>query len=145
MVAEWVRKTFGDVKVKTNVRLGRVQPRNEQGQFSEDELTLLGAFRRFVDAVVWLPDRLILVEAALRAEPGKLSQLELYETLVSQTPELQDSLHLDVQKILLTCIEDPAVSALARSKGILPVVFTPSFFDEWFETLSPRKQRPTRS
>ena len=141
MIGEWVRSSFGDVKVQTNVRLGRIQPRAPGGTYSEDELTMLGVWRRFVDAIVYLPDRLLLVEAVMRADPGKLSQLELYAELVDQTEELKDYLHLQRQLVLLYCIQDPAVDVLAQRKGILSIRFVPSFFDEWFSTLRPRKQR----
>jgi hypothetical protein len=141
MVGEWVSSSFGDVRYQTNVRLGRIQARADDGTFSADEKTMLGVWRRFVDALVWLPDRLLLVEAGLRADPGKLAQLELYETLLPQTEELRDSLHLPVQKILLYCIEDPAVNALARVKHILPIRFVPSFYEEWLQTLPARKRR----
>lgn len=141
MVGEWVGATFGDVKYQTNVRLGRLQPRSDDGTFTYDEKVMLGVWRRFVDALVWLPDRLLLVEAGMREDPGKLSQLELYETLLPQTEELRDSLELPVQKVLLYCIEDPAVNALARQKHILPIRFVPSFYDEWLRTLPARMRR----
>jgi hypothetical protein len=141
MVGEWVSRTFGDVRYQTNVRLGKIQPRTAGGQFTEEELSMTGVWRRFVDAVVWLPDRLILVEAALRADPGKLGQLELYRTLVPQTPELQDYRKLPIQLVFVYCIEDPAVNSLARVKGILPVLFLPTFYEEWLSTLPARKKR----
>lgn len=141
MIGEWVSQTFGDVEWRTNVRLGRIQPRAPDGTYSPDELRALGVWRRFVDAVVILPDRLLLVEAVMRADPGKLSQLKLYELLLPQTPELEEHLQLPVQKVLLYCIEDPAVTALARLDDILPVRFVPSCFDAWWQTLRPRDKR----
>lgn len=141
MVGEWARATFGDVKVQTNVRLGRVQPRASDGRYSEDELALLGVWRRFVDAIVYLPDRLLIVEATMRADPGKLAQLELYESLLNQTPELEPYRQLPKQLVLLYCIEDPAVNVLAERKGVLALRFVPSFFDEWWSKLRGRDQR----
>jgi len=141
MVGEWVSSSFGDVRYQTNVRVGRIQPRADDGTYDRDELAMLGVWRRFVDAIVYLPDRLLLVEAVMRADPGKLAQLELYERLLPQTLELQDYLHLPVQKVLLYCIQDPALELLAKEKGILAIRFTPSFFDEWFNKLRGRHQR----
>lgn len=141
MIGEWLRSTFPGVQYKTQVRLGKIQPRNAGGQFSKDELALLGVHRRFVDAIVWLPDRLILIEACMRADPGKLSQLDLYERLLPQTPELKEWSHLKIQKLLLYCIRDPVVDLMAKDHDILTVVFVPSFFDQWFSTLRPRHKR----
>lgn len=145
MVGEWVASTFGDVRFQTNVRVGRIQPRAPDGTYSEDELVMLGVWRRFVDAIVYLPDRLLLVEAVMRADPGKLSQLRLYEKLVPQTPELQEHLDKPIQKVLLYCIQDPAVDVLAKEDGILPIRFVPSFFDAWYEKLRGRDKRAPRS
>lgn len=144
-VGEWVSRTFGDVEYRTNVRVGRVQPRAADGTYTAEEERLLGVWRRFVDAIVILPDRLLLVEAGMREDPGKLSQLKLYERLLPQTPELQEHLHLRVQKIILYCIQDTAVDALAIEEDVTPILYVPTFFDEWFSKLAPRKQRAPRN
>lgn len=145
MIGEWVAQTFPDAEWQTNVRLGSLIPRNKQGRFTVEELRLLGVWRRRVDAIVYLPDRLLLVEAVLRSQPGKISTLNLYEMLVPQTPELRPYRDLPVQKVLLYCIEDPVLNILAQKDDILPIQFVPSFFDEWFEKLARRKRRAPRS
>lgn len=141
MIGEWLAKTFPDVRWQSNVRLGRIQPRGDHGHFTPDEAKMLGLWRRRIDAIVYLPDRLLLVEAILRAQPGKIAVLKLYENLVAQTPELREFWHLPTQKVLLYAIEDPALVALAREEKILPIHFMPSFFDEWFAGLAGRAKR----
>lgn len=145
MISEWVAKSFPAARWQTNVRLGKPQPRNADGQYSADELTLLGCWRRRVDAIVVLEDRVLLVEAILRADPGKVSILKLYEKLVPQTPELAEFGHLPIQKVLLYAIEDPVLNVVARDEGILPIQFVPSFFDQWFSKLRGRDKRTPRS
>ena len=145
MITEWVAASFGDVRWATNVRLGPLQPRNSQGQYTKDELRLLGVWRRRIDALVFLPDRLLMVEAVLRSNPGKLSVLALYERLLPQTPELREWWAFPVQKVLLYVIEDPVVNILAEERNILPIQFVPSFFDEWFNKLRAREQRASQS
>lgn len=145
MIGEWVAQSFPDAEWSTNVRLGTLTPRDYHGRFTQEELRLLGVWRRRVDAVVILPDRLLLVEAVLRSQPGKLSTLQLYERLVPQTPELAAYSHLRVQLVLLYVIEDPCLTLLAQEQGILPIQFVPSFFDEWFAKLARREQQPSRS
>jgi len=144
MIGEWVAQTFPDVEWQTNVRLGTLTPRDEYGRFSHAELELLGVWRRRADAIVYLPDRLLLVESVLRAHPGKLAMLQLYERLIPQTPELEQYKHLLVQKVLLYVIEDPTLTIMAQQQGILTIQFVPSFFDEWFATLRPRDKRASR-
>lgn len=141
MVSEWVSQTFPDARYSTNVRVGRIQPRLPDGKYDHNEARMLGLWRRRIDAIVFLPDRLLLVEAILRVNPGKLSVLKLYERLVAQTPELAEFSHLPIQKILLYAIEDPTLNVIAREEGILPVRFVPSFFEEWWEKLVRRHRR----
>jgi len=145
LISEWVSRTFPDVRFSTNFRLGPIQPRAPDGTYDADELKALGVWRRRIDAVVYLEDRLLLVEAILRADPGKLAVLELYEKLVPQTPELVEFNHLPIQKVLLFCIEDPIITILAKQKDILAIQYVPSFFNEWFKLLRERSKRPSQS
>lgn len=145
MVGEWVSQTFPHARYQTQVRLGRIQPRNSDGKFSPGEKRMLGLWRRRIDCVVFLQDRLLLVEAILRAQPGKITVLKLYEKLVSQTPELSEFHHLPIQKVLLYAIEDPVLLDLAREEGILPIRFVPRWYDEWLATLRPRERRASLS
>lgn len=145
MLSEWVARTFGDVEWRTHVHLGPHIPRNGEGRFSDEELRLLGVWRRWADAIVFLRDRLVLVEAVMAAHPGKLSTLALYEKLLPQTPELREYVALPVQKVMLYVLEDPVLNILAREQNILPIQFVPSFFDEWFAKLRHRDRRTPRS
>jgi len=141
MVGEWVSQTFPDARYSTNVRVGRRQPRLPDGTYDREEAKMLGLWRRRIDALVFLPDRLLLVEAILRADPGKVTILKLYQRLVPQTPELAEYHHLPIQKVLLYAIEDPTLNVIAREEGILPIRFVPSFFEEWFDNLRGRDKR----
>ncbi len=144
-VGEWVTKTFPHARYQTQVRLGRIQPRAPDGQFTVEEKRMLGLWRRRIDCIVFLPDRLLLVEAVLRALPGKLMVLKLYEKLVRQTPELSEYHDLPIQKILLYAIEDPVLLVIAREEGITPIRFVPRWYDEYLATLRPRDRRASLS
>ena len=145
MIGEWLSKTFPDARYQTRVRLGQTEPRLPDGRYTPEEVKYLGVWRRYVDAIVFLSDRLLLIEAVLRAHPGKLSILKLYERLIPHTPELAEWSHLPIQKVLLYAIEDPVLTMMAKEEGTLAVQFVPSFFDRWFETLRGRDQRAPES
>jgi hypothetical protein len=145
MIGEWLGQTFPQAPYKTQCRLGKIQPRLPNGTFGPDEEAMLGRWRRYVDAVVFLEDRLLLVEAVMKADPGKVSILELYEMLVPDTPELQPYKDLPIQKVLLFAIEDPWLTKLCERKGILAVHFVPSNFEQWYEKLPQRARRPSRA
>jgi hypothetical protein len=145
MIGEWVSRTFGDVEWRTQVRLGPIQPRLPDGTWTEEEGRMLGRWRRYVDAVVILPDRLLVVEACMMADAGKISILQLYKMLVPQTPELAEYKDLPIQMVFLYAVEDRNLSELARQQGILPVHFVPSNFESWFNKLAARAKRPPQT
>ena len=142
---EWMTRTYSDAEWQTNVQLGPIQPRNELGQFTQGELTMLGVWRRRIDALVYLPDRLVMIEAVMRSNPGKLAILELYRRLIPQTPELAKFWDFDVDLVLLYVIRDPIVNEIARERNIIPIQYVPVWFLDWFKSLLPRQRQTSQS
>ena len=141
MVSEYLAQTYPADPYQTHVRLGRIQPRMEGTYVSEEEARMLGVFRRWADAIVFLPDRLVLIEAAIRPEPGDISKLELYERLIPNTPELAEHAGKPVEKVLLYCMPDDLLLTLAREHGILVRYFRPPWIEDYLKELYPREQR----
>lgn len=141
MISEWLAQEYPQADYKTQIRLGRIQPRLA-GQFiSDEEVRMLGSFRRFADAMVFLPDRLVLIEAAIRPDPGDISKLELYLELIPNTPELAEFAHLPVEVVLLYAMPDDVLLYLARKKGFRLAYFRPAWVEEYLAELYPREQR----
>jgi len=90
---------------------------------------------------VIMPDRLILIEAKIRPNPGVISQLELYEHLLPFTPELAEHKRKPIEKVLLCAINDPVVTSMARNRGIKVVQFRPPWVDEYMKIIFPRERR----
>jgi len=141
MVSEFLAKEYADYPTKTRVRVGSVHTDLKPGDLSEAELRMVGVFRRWADAVVFMPDRLVLIEAAIRPSPGDISQLELYEHLLPITPELEEHKGKPIEKLLVYAIEDPVIVSMARDRGIKVVYFKPAWIDEYLKILYPRERR----
>ena len=141
MLSEWLAKTQPGKRWLTRVRLG--SPRSEVPfpTMSPEERTMIGVWRRWADAIILENDHVTLVEAAIRPQPGKISQLELYKMLLPQTPELEPWAKLPIEMILLYAIEDPATNALARQKGIRCIEYKPLWLDSYLQLLQPRERR----
>jgi len=144
MVTEWLMKTHPGDRWQTRVRLGSPSPTSPNPEMSVEEKAMVGMWRRWADAVIFLADKLILVEAAIRPDPGKISQLELYEMLVPHTPELEPWKGLPIEKVLLYAIEDPATVHLARNKGVRAVEYKPDWLNDYMKLLMPRERRGSR-
>lgn len=145
MLAEWLAETYPKETYLTRVRLGRIEPLLSATELTENERRALGVHRRWADAVVLLDDRVLLIEAKIRPQPGVISQLELYARLLPHTPELASHAHLPIEMILLYAIEDELINLLAREKSIRCVFYHPDWVDEYINELYPRERQGGRT
>ena len=143
LVSEWIAREYPDRPYRTNVRLGSLHPRLKGKFLSESELRMAGVFRRWADALVFLDDRIILIEGAIRPQPGDISVLRLYKRLIPNTPDLAEYSNLPVEMVLLCSIPDPVLVELAREDGIRVVVYRPKWIEEYMEVLYPRERTAT--
>jgi len=144
MLSEWLVKTQQGKRWMTRVRLGSPRPEIPRPEMSSEEKAMIGVWRRWADAVILEEDSVTIVEAAIRPDPGKISQLELYGILFPHTPELAPWRALPLHLILLYAIEDPATILLARQKGIRCIEYKPSWLPSYMEALMPRERRGVR-
>jgi len=144
MLTEWLTKTQKGKRWLTRVRLGSPRPAVPRPEMSPEERAMVGAWRRWADAVILEDDSVTIVEAAIRPNPGKISQLELYAMLFPHTPEFLAWRGLPIHLTLLYAIEDPATILLARQKGIRCVEYKPDWLPAYLELLMPRERRGSR-
>ncbi len=141
LLAEWLARRYPHDRVQQQVRLGAITPTIGTDGLSPGELAALGVFRRYADALIFLADRLILVEASIPPHPGYISQLALYRHLLPLTPELIAFRALPVEMVYLVAIEDPVVTALARDAGIKVEVFRPAWVLDYLAERAGRRGR----
>ena len=144
MVTEWLTKTQIGKRWMTRVRLGSPKPAVPRPEMSVEEIAMIGVWRRWADAVILEDTKVTIVEASIRPEPGKISQLELYRVLFPHTPELAAWRGLPIDLILLYAIEDSATILLAREKGIKCIEYKPFWLPAYLQTLMPRERRGVR-
>lgn len=144
MLAEWVTKTQSGKRVLQRVRLGSPRSEVPRPDMSAEERAMVGVWRRWADAVILTDQDVTIVEAAIRPDPGKISQLELYALLFPHTPEMVAWHGLPLHLTLLYAIEDPATVMLARQKGIACVEYKPDWLPAYMEVLMPRERRGVR-
>jgi len=143
LVADFIAKHYPKAHWKSNVRLGMHHPQLHAEFLSEAEQRMVGVFRRYADAIIFESDKIILIEAAILPQPGKVSTLEMYKMLIPSTPELSKFKDLPIEMVLLCAINDPFLTTLAREKGIEVVMFRSAWIEEYIESLFPRQRVPT--
>jgi len=144
MLHEWLVKTYPGKRWMTRVRLGAIMPTRPWPEMTVEERAMVGVWRRWVDALVILENRLVLVEAAIRPDPGDISRLELYKMLLPHTPELREYKDWPIDMVLLYAIEDAATVYLARQHGIRCVHYRPPWLEEYMAVLLARERRGVR-
>ena len=140
MVAEFLAMMYPQDWFETRVRLGAPKPAAPVSALTEAEKRMVGVWRRWADALVYRKDELILVEAAIRPDPGDISRLALYEMLIPLTPELKAHWDKPITKILVYALEDPATVTLARRSGIRCIHYAPPWLKAYLDILMPRER-----
>lgn len=141
LIAEWLALQFPRDQFKLNARVGQLHPELHPELLDEAEQRLVGVWLRHVDAVVIKPEKLILVEAAILAKPGKISQLLLYKELLPQTYEFKEFSDRPIEMILLVAIKDPVIVKIARRYGIKVIYFRPEWIDAYLDLCLPSERR----
>jgi len=141
LCTEYLREYHHRARVLTRVRLGEYPPELLKYVEVGEEARMITAWRRWADAIAIYPDRVILIECAIRPNPGKISQLLLYRDLFYKTPEFEGIKHLPLHLELVYAIEDTAVNALAERYGIRTVYYRPAWVEEYIALLFPYERR----
>jgi len=142
LVSEFVARFYPHTESRTHVHLGSTPTRLKGRYSTEEDARLVGVFRRWADALVFLPDRVLLIEGKILPQPGVISQLKLYVELIPKTPELAEHRHKPIEPVLVCAIEDPLISELARREGITVRIFHPAWIDEYMKILHPGERTP---
>ena len=141
LVSEYLVKHYGMFTCRTRVRLGSVPVELVKPGMDPVELRMAGQWRRWADAVVIKPGQVVIIEAAIKPDPGDVTKLQLYARLFKHTPEFDPFATLPVALELVYALEDPVTLQLAREANIKVVYFKPAWVDEYLATLYPHERR----
>jgi len=92
-------------------------------------------WRFWIDAVVILSDRMVLLEGKIRKPAEGLGQLLLYRALLPQTPELSPYARLPVEMVLVTPRPDPRVIGVAAALGVKVEIWTKPWVQDYLRTV----------
>lgn len=134
-VPEFVEKRWPvRVAVFYNMAIGPA-PVELQKKYPTIPLAHLRRWRFWIDAVVVLENRMILIEGKLRRPQEGLGQLLLYKALLPQTPEMDPYKLYPVEMVLVVPREDPRVIAFAQSIGIKIEIYRPPWVVEYLKEI----------
>lgn len=130
MVSEYMLSQYAKFPFSLGVPLGSVPRELLEKEGSQRALGLMRPYRPEVDAVVYLPRYLVLIEAKVWNVLNGLAKLPFYKSLVPITPELQEYKNRDVLMHLVVGWSNPNLEYMARDAGVELHVFCPPWLQQ---------------
>jgi len=140
-LTEWLGITYPPGTWITNVRLGKVKPPATERLTPEEQRLLIGAFGASADAIVLLPDKVVIVEVMIRHEPGAGEDLLKYKMLFKETEEFREHWDKPIELIIVTPLDVSVYERLYRELGIKVVNYRPAWIIEYLNTYPVRFRR----
>ena len=125
MVSEYLLAKYSQFHSINAVPLGRVDESLMATHGYQRALGLSRPYRPEADAIVILPNYLVLIEAKVWNVVNGLAQLPLYKTLIATTPELQQYLPRDILMEVVVGWTNANLETMARGLGVSVVVYSP--------------------
>ena len=144
-VSDFIAKFYPGRQVWTNLRIGAPHPSLVTPGMTPEEIRLTVGWKRRCDAVVQMPDRLVLIEGMIPADPYHVARLEHYASLLPHTPELQEWKHFPIEKVLVFPIEDPIITQMCRKFDVRAVLYQPAWLSETLTSFPWRTQRGSKT
>ena len=135
MISEYLKKNYSEFIYTLNVPLGAVSEELMREEGYQRALGLSRSFRPIADALVVLPNYLLLVEAKVWNVVNGLAKLPLYKSLVSITPELAQYRTRGVIMQLVVGWTNSNLELMARAADVELKVYRPLWLEEVVESM----------
>ncbi len=130
MLSEYLLATYSQFPTAQNVPLGAVSETLMAQQGYQRALGLSRPYRPWADALVILPNYLLLVEAKVWNVVAGLAKLPLYKSLIPTTPELQRYMPREILMELVVGWTNDNLEIMARSAGVAVKVYHPPWLQD---------------
>jgi hypothetical protein len=127
MISEYMLQTYSESRFVLGQPLGKVSEALMRDEGYQKALGVSRPFRPEVDALVFLPNTLLLVEAKVWQVINGLAKLPLYKSLVPFTPELRDYKDYPVEMLLVVAWTNSNLEIMARDAGVKLAVYCPAW------------------
>jgi len=141
LLSEWVSKNYSDSRVFYRVRLGSYPSWAINSINKGAPAAIYKVYQRWADAIVITDKELILIEAKIKADPGVISQINLYEQLLPKTESFQQFRDLPIRKLILMAQSDPEVELLAQRENITVKIFSPPWVTDYLKEIRKYRER----
>lgn len=127
MVAEYLLANYAKFPTRTGVPLGAVDEKLQATVGYQKAILMSRPYRPEVDAIVFLPHYLVLIEAKVWNVVNGLAKLPLYKSLVASTPELREFKDREVLMELVVGWTNTNLETMAEAAGVDVKVYSPDW------------------
>jgi hypothetical protein len=124
LMFEYIAKFYPTIPHWMRVEIGAVPGQEHNPLYSKT--------RRWADAILRMPDHMLIIEGKMKSKPDVVSQLLNYKRLLPETPLFTKYCDLPIKMKLVCALIDDDTSAFVKEAGIEVEVFKPSNFEEWY-------------
>lgn len=125
LLGEFLASNYPNATIANNVRLGAVPLHLARLLPVGVNKNTLNGYRRYADAVIKLPDKVILVEAKIVLDTDAVGALMLYAKKWPDTPEFEAWTKLPFSLLIVAAVIDPEVKQLAEEQKITVAQYSP--------------------
>jgi len=135
MISEYLKENYDGFQFILNVPLGSVSEELMRQEGYKRAVGISRPFRPIADAVVILPNYLLLVEAKVWNVVNGLAKLPLYKALIPVTPELAQYKPRGVLMQLVVGWTNPNLETMAMAAGVAIKLYSPPWLEEVAESM----------
>jgi hypothetical protein len=129
-ISEFIAKFYPNpVRVMLQVPMGDTPHSHAKGR-ADVTAKWFWRYGPRADAIVIMPDKLVLIEAETRRPVVGLSELDVYSREIDRSPHLFPYNKLPKEIVLVSPIFDRHVAEVCEAKGFKYVIFHPDWIDE---------------
>ena len=135
MVSEYIKTNYAQFTVLTAQPVGAIPEALMASEGYQKALGVMRPYRPEVDAIVVLPNHLLLIEAKVWNVINGLAKLPLYKSLIPVTPELKEYMPRDILMELVVGWTNTNLEIMALSAGVAVKVFAPAWLVEVVQSM----------
>jgi hypothetical protein len=125
MVSEYLLLNYSKFPSRTGVPLGTIDDKLSAEQGYQKAINMSRPYRPEADAIVFLPNYILLVEAKIWNVINGLAKLPMYRDLVPFTPELAPYTGTEILMELVVGWTNDNLEIMARGLGVTIKVYSP--------------------
>lgn len=131
LLAEWAPMKYPQADIRFNFRLGPTA-RHLTNQVVTPQLeAMLRVANWYADALIFLPNELLCIEAKVDPLPEAIGQVLFYSRLIYRTPGMSEVNPALIVPVVLFGEDDPEVTQFAQSLGCRVEIYTPAWIADY--------------